>query len=402
MNAGREFGDRILVGLVRVEKHYPGGKDHDQSTHGRRRNAVTDGGLRDAMDKAYNILVPIPPEPWPNYALAERYLREAIDASDPSDPLRAAAEQAYQALSSTPEPDASSAAASIREALRPGGREFSQFRPGGPGGRHRTLVDDVASWPDLGEQQWLREQTYRREDELSEKFGDLDWEAMGPVPSVQEVMTGTGKQWYHARGFEIKRAPGVGWKLTYGRRKIGEFAALSDAQAAAWSYVKERRVSKHYPGGHDHDQSTHGRRRASPNDARQSDTKLGEKMAEELEEDTLENEGASYQVANKSSPIKGMILSIYPDRTKTVKPRGFSHQSLSDYVKKNADLLSRQDHYLGTWVKPETGVVYLDVSVIVPDPRVAEKLCVKYAQDSYFDLEKKREVRVRPLKTRAA
>lgn len=58
-----------------------------------------------------------------------------------------------------------------------------------------------------------------------------------------------------------------------------------------------------------------------------------------------------------------------------------------DYCERNKDLLSKENHYVGTWNDPVTGKIYLDVSVNTMDAKEARKQCEDNDQIAYFDLQ---------------
>jgi hypothetical protein len=287
-------------------------------------------------------------------------------------------------------------------------------------GRQYGPLQDMKSWPDLGEQQFLREASYRDEDERTAKFGDIEWMTMGESPSTKQIMSGTSKQWYSAVGehredvYRIKPLPvgengrSKGWKLTFKRKPIGEFTSLSDAKAAAWDHKKTGPVGKRFSdrvfeimklglpkGGWIPGPNAEYRRVGDPPQGmKRPRYRLGKPMAEELEADTRAG-GTTYNVANKSSPIKGMSLSIYPDRTKPFKPESFSHDDLIAYYRENADLIDKNGHYLGTWFDTDTNSIVADVAVVVESHEEATRLCVEHNQDAYWDLWEKKEIRVK-------
>jgi len=258
----------------------------------------------------------------------------------------------------------------------------------------------MADWPSAAEQQWLREQGYKAEDKLLEEFGDMKWESWGPSPTIAELVAGEGRNFYKSGDYDIRRAPGKGWHLIWtdqgDRVGLGYFDSLSDAQRKAWAHVKSLKVHKHLQGRHD--QRSHGRYRGGSKQG----PSLSKPMAEELEADTRTEGGTTYSVANKSSPIKGMVLSVYEKRTQSYSVEEFDHDSLIAFSRKNADLLAKDGHYLGTWVDSETGNVVLDVVIVVGTHEEAVRLGSQHDQDAYWDLGAKKEIRLKKPRRRAA
>ena len=116
-----------------------------------------------------------------------------------------------------------------------------------------------------------------------------------------------------------------------------------------------------------------------------------EKM-ERLKRELLDKGGFTYQPFLKRSPKTGFALSIYPEREAVldkVQPKG-----IRGFIDDNKDMWSNPRNYVGGWYNTEDKKVYLDVSMVVDDPKEAEDMCKKHNQYAYFDLGKKEEVRV--------
>lgn len=98
------------------------------------------------------------------------------------------------------------------------------------------------------------------------------------------------------------------------------------------------------------------------------------------------NEAANPYV--KTSPQVGFCYSPYPERS--VEFSSVDDLTLStydEYCEKNKDLLSKENHYAGTWHDPATGKIYLDVSINTMDAKEARKQCEDNDQIAYFDLQ---------------
>jgi hypothetical protein len=72
---------------------------------------------------------------------------------------------------------------------------------------------------------------------------------------------------------------------------------------------------------------------------------------------------------------------------------------LSSYAVGNFDLLGEPHHYMGGWHDPQSGKVFLDVSIHVNSAQEAEALCKKHDQIAYFDLNRGKSVTVDPNAT---
>ncbi len=83
--------------------------------------------------------------------------------------------------------------------------------------------------------------------------------------------------------------------------------------------------------------------------------------------------------------MDGYAVSIYKDREySSAEP--LTEQQIAAYVEQHADILSDRGHMLGTWVDPETGMHFMDVSIQVPSVREALELGREHQQLAVFDL----------------
>lgn len=96
--------------------------------------------------------------------------------------------------------------------------------------------------------------------------------------------------------------------------------------------------------------------------------------------------GFTYQPLTDQEPKAGFAVSPYPDRSFAKPAQALKFADLVGYAKKNKDLLKQQDHYIGAWHDPDSGTVYLDVSVMADDEAKAAKLALEKDQIAYFDL----------------
>jgi len=122
----------------------------------------------------------------------------------------------------------------------------------------------------------------------------------------------------------------------------------------------------------------------------------------QLVEATKKNGGVSYQPLTHDSPKPGdeaYMVSPYPNRSEILDVAKLTPQQLSDYVMKNQDVLTKPDHYLGTWHDTEgTGKVFLDVSIKAPTPQEATKICIAQKQIAYFSFKDMHSHDVQPDK----
>lgn len=98
--------------------------------------------------------------------------------------------------------------------------------------------------------------------------------------------------------------------------------------------------------------------------------------------------GFSYNVIGKNSLKPGdkvFVVSPYKDRERVFDK--IKVTDLAQYVVDNIDLLSKEGHYFGGWADPDSGKVFLDVSIASSDRDAAAQICRDKDQLAYFDME---------------
>lgn len=113
-----------------------------------------------------------------------------------------------------------------------------------------------------------------------------------------------------------------------------------------------------------------------------------------LVDDLGENGGFTYNPTSDSSPEKGFVLSVYPERERTVPLDELTPEAVEQYLADNADLLAKDDVYFGGWVDTDKSMVYFDCSIVVQERSEADKLARRFEQLAYFDLGECEEIRV--------
>ena len=105
--------------------------------------------------------------------------------------------------------------------------------------------------------------------------------------------------------------------------------------------------------------------------------------------------GFTFSTEKKTTPLTGFIVSPYPKRSKMI-PAGqpVRASDIKGYMDDNADLLSDEKNHLGGWRDPETGNVFLDVSIRVEDAKEARQLCLENDQIAFYDAQCGKEVDV--------
>lgn len=104
--------------------------------------------------------------------------------------------------------------------------------------------------------------------------------------------------------------------------------------------------------------------------------------------------GFTYQPLTGDEPKEGFAVSPYPDRSFAKGWEDFTSDDLARYAKRNKDLFKKSGHYMGAWHDPESGKVFLDVSIVSKDARVANRLALAHDQIAYFDLKTGKSITV--------
>lgn len=100
--------------------------------------------------------------------------------------------------------------------------------------------------------------------------------------------------------------------------------------------------------------------------------------------------GATFNPLNNKTPSSGFCYSPYPEVSKTVKfseDLAENKNILLNYLKENKELLEKENHYIGLWNDPETGIIYMDVSVHSMNAKEVRIGCKEKDQIAYFDLQ---------------
>jgi len=94
--------------------------------------------------------------------------------------------------------------------------------------------------------------------------------------------------------------------------------------------------------------------------------------------------GFTYQPVANSAPRDGFMVSPYPEREYQLPADQVTPRGIREYLKKNADLLTKPDHFIGGWVSG--GQAYIDVSIRAGDRATAQALAKQHKQLAFFDL----------------
>lgn len=105
--------------------------------------------------------------------------------------------------------------------------------------------------------------------------------------------------------------------------------------------------------------------------------------------------GFTYHAVTGEQPTTGFALSIHRDREQVMPSDEANVVALANYARKNWDLLSQPNNFLGGWHSPDDGRVYLDVSTVVKTAAEAETMARKAHQLAYFDLVKGQSIKLK-------
>lgn len=96
--------------------------------------------------------------------------------------------------------------------------------------------------------------------------------------------------------------------------------------------------------------------------------------------------GGTFNPYTKTSPITGFCYSPYPQYSKVIT-EDLTLDEFEQYCSDHSELLDKENHYIGMWHDPETGIKYLDISVNTQDATEARVQCAENDQIAYFDLQ---------------
>lgn len=101
---------------------------------------------------------------------------------------------------------------------------------------------------------------------------------------------------------------------------------------------------------------------------------------------TVPDGGFSVDVMNGRRPDYGYVVSILPEAER-VLALPVTCQDVIEYVTEHYQLLRQVGHLFGGWHDPDTGLIYLDISVWVATHEQAGALGRAHSQHAYFDLD---------------
>lgn len=97
------------------------------------------------------------------------------------------------------------------------------------------------------------------------------------------------------------------------------------------------------------------------------------------------NGGLSYQPVLSLIPLRNYMVSL-PGYERAYPLSSVTAADLDTYVKEHISLFKNRNHFLGIWIKDETGEIYFDISVNVAYLKTAIRKGIEGNQYSIFDL----------------
>lgn len=112
---------------------------------------------------------------------------------------------------------------------------------------------------------------------------------------------------------------------------------------------------------------------------------------------TMAQGGISYHVKTGKEPKSGYMCATYTDRSTWLKGDDVKDPekrtaAIKDFMKKNEDVLSDPDNYLGTWFDTSTGSISLDISRNFSNKAEAVKFASEHNEKAIWDVKNMTEI----------
>lgn len=112
---------------------------------------------------------------------------------------------------------------------------------------------------------------------------------------------------------------------------------------------------------------------------------------------TMAQGGISYHVKTGKEPKSGYMCATYTDRSTWLKGDDVKDPekrtaAIKDFMKKNDDVLSDPDNYLGTWFDTSTGSISLDISRNFSNKAEAVKFASEHNEKAIWDVKNMTEI----------
>ena len=112
---------------------------------------------------------------------------------------------------------------------------------------------------------------------------------------------------------------------------------------------------------------------------------------------TMKQGGMSVHVKSGKQPKSGYMVAAHVDRSvwisaKDARDPQKREAAISKFMKDNADLLSKKENYLGTWLDTSTGMISLDISTCVEDRNQAIQFATEHNEKAIWDIKNGAEI----------
>lgn len=103
----------------------------------------------------------------------------------------------------------------------------------------------------------------------------------------------------------------------------------------------------------------------------------------------IKNEGGfTHDFTRGMTPTVGYMVSL-PGHERKIRMDGKSARDLAasirDYARERRELLRQPGNYVGGWVNPDNGILYLDVSRVETDVASARAAAIENQQEAFYD-----------------
>lgn len=95
--------------------------------------------------------------------------------------------------------------------------------------------------------------------------------------------------------------------------------------------------------------------------------------------------GFTVDTSTSREQTMGFFVSCHPERESVHPVETVRRSDIRGFVKNNADLLNKDGHFYGAWHDPETGNLYLDISIGTESAEEARTVAKENDQIAFFD-----------------
>lgn len=106
---------------------------------------------------------------------------------------------------------------------------------------------------------------------------------------------------------------------------------------------------------------------------------------------TARNGGMSVDMKTGAYPKDGYMCAVYAERSELIEAKDATDASkcesrIQAFYEKNKDVLKEEGNVLGTWLDPDTGNIYLDISKRFEDKAEAIKYASEHNEKAIWDV----------------